>query len=117
MTEFDTSGSESVPLKLRNCFRLVEFEDTPSSQLTIEEFQTIDLEEEHDPPSFTEGKRKLAIAKKVKKIPYSVCLKNGGFIQISLVILDKNLEFVNFNNRIYPKYSDTLISYHTYHKV
>ena len=43
-------------------FRLVEFEETPSSQLTIEEFQTIDLEEEHDPPCFTEGKRK---AKKV----------------------------------------------------
>lgn len=42
--------------------RLVEFEETPSSQLTIEEFQTIDLEEEQDPPCFTEGKRR---AKKV----------------------------------------------------
>ena len=46
-------------------FRLNEFEETPSSQLTIEEFHTIDLEEEHDPPCFTEGKRKLAMAKKV----------------------------------------------------
>ena len=38
--------------------RLNEFGDTPSSQLTIEEFNNIDLEEESDPPSFTEGKRK-----------------------------------------------------------
>ena len=43
----------------------MEFEETPSSQLTIEEFQTIDLEQEADPPSFTEGKRR---AKKVDKI-------------------------------------------------
>lgn len=42
-------------------FRLTEFEDTPASQLTIDEFMTIDLEEECDPPSFTAGQRKLKI--------------------------------------------------------
>ncbi|XP_033734638.1 transcription factor IIIB 90 kDa subunit-like isoform X2 [Pecten maximus] len=43
--------------------RLAEFQDTPSSQLTIEEFQNIDLEAEHDPPSFTEGKKRAQQAK------------------------------------------------------
>lgn len=42
--------------------RLAEFQATPSGQLTIEEFHNIDLEEEHDPPSFTEGKRKAKLA-------------------------------------------------------
>ncbi|XP_006839543.1 PREDICTED: transcription factor IIIB 90 kDa subunit isoform X2 [Chrysochloris asiatica] len=39
--------------------RLTEFEDTPTSQLTIDEFMRIDLEEECDPPSYTAGQRKL----------------------------------------------------------
>lgn len=38
--------------------RLGDFKDTPSSRLTIDEFLKIDLEQEHDPPSFTESKRK-----------------------------------------------------------
>ncbi|XP_054469410.1 LOW QUALITY PROTEIN: transcription factor IIIB 90 kDa subunit-like [Anoplopoma fimbria] len=38
--------------------RLTEFEDTPTSQLTIEEFMKMDLAEECDPPCFTEGLRK-----------------------------------------------------------
>ncbi|XP_038074218.1 transcription factor IIIB 90 kDa subunit-like [Patiria miniata] len=42
--------------------RLTEFEETPSGQLTIDEFNKIDLEEEQDPPSFTKGRRKLKIA-------------------------------------------------------
>ncbi|XP_078313110.1 transcription factor IIIB 90 kDa subunit-like [Crassostrea virginica] len=46
--------------------RLAEFKNTPSSQLTIEEFQTIDLEEEQDPPSFTEGKAKALKAKQLQ---------------------------------------------------
>uniref|UniRef100_A0A3Q3GLU8 Transcription factor TFIIB cyclin-like domain-containing protein n=1 Tax=Kryptolebias marmoratus TaxID=37003 RepID=A0A3Q3GLU8_KRYMA len=33
--------------------RLNEFEDTPTSQLTIEEFMRIDLDQECDPPCFT----------------------------------------------------------------
>lgn len=60
-------------LKIRNfsihfCFwigfRLTEFEQTPSSQLTVDEFlyQKIDLTEEMDPPSFIEGKRKAKLA-------------------------------------------------------
>uniref|UniRef100_A0A2K5IPY2 Transcription factor TFIIB cyclin-like domain-containing protein n=1 Tax=Colobus angolensis palliatus TaxID=336983 RepID=A0A2K5IPY2_COLAP len=40
--------------------RLTEFEDTPTSQLTIDEFMKIDLEEECDPPSYTEGGQREA---------------------------------------------------------
>eukprot|EP01121_Diplochlamys_sp_Union-15-3_P000128 TRINITY_DN10112_c0_g1_i1.p1 TRINITY_DN10112_c0_g1~~TRINITY_DN10112_c0_g1_i1.p1 ORF type:complete len:421 (-),score=105.08 TRINITY_DN10112_c0_g1_i1:95-1357(-) len=36
--------------------RLNEFEDTPTSNLTHMEFETLDLEEEADPPSFTRAK-------------------------------------------------------------
>eukprot|EP00127_Corallochytrium_limacisporum_P003643 Clim_evm31s151 gene=Clim_evmTU31s151 len=39
--------------------RLEEFEDTPSANLTPIEFDTIDLEEEADPPSFTAARRQL----------------------------------------------------------
>ncbi|XP_051243666.1 transcription factor IIIB 90 kDa subunit [Dicentrarchus labrax] len=38
--------------------RLVEFEDTPTSQLTIEEFMKVDLDQECDPPCYTEGLRR-----------------------------------------------------------
>uniref|UniRef100_A0A3Q3IX88 Transcription factor TFIIB cyclin-like domain-containing protein n=1 Tax=Monopterus albus TaxID=43700 RepID=A0A3Q3IX88_MONAL len=38
--------------------RLTEFEDTPSSQLTIEEFMRVDLDQECDPPCFTAGLEK-----------------------------------------------------------
>lgn len=38
--------------------RLTEFEDTPTSQLTIEEFMKVDLDQECDPPCFTAGLRK-----------------------------------------------------------
>ncbi|WAR19687.1 TF3B-like protein [Mya arenaria] len=53
-------GAESMssPELSKKSSRLLEFEETPSSQLTIEEFQTIDLEEEQDPPCFTEGKKR-----------------------------------------------------------
>lgn len=37
--------------------RMIEFEDTPSSMLTVDEFHTIDLEEEHDPPAYTRSKK------------------------------------------------------------
>eukprot|EP01117_Protostelium_nocturnum_P011508 TRINITY_DN4173_c0_g1_i2.p1 TRINITY_DN4173_c0_g1~~TRINITY_DN4173_c0_g1_i2.p1 ORF type:complete len:529 (-),score=224.06 TRINITY_DN4173_c0_g1_i2:191-1777(-) len=39
--------------------RLVEFEETPTGGLTAEEFETIDLEEECDPPAYTNGILKL----------------------------------------------------------
>lgn len=38
--------------------RLIEFGDTPSSALTLEEFMTVDLEEEQDPPSFKAARKK-----------------------------------------------------------
>lgn len=38
--------------------RLTEFEETPTSQLTIDEFMRVDLEQECDPPSFTAGQQK-----------------------------------------------------------
>ncbi|CAG9862358.1 unnamed protein product [Phyllotreta striolata] len=38
--------------------RLIEFGDTPSSALTLEEFMTVDLEEEQDPPSFKVARKK-----------------------------------------------------------
>lgn len=39
-------------------FRLIEFGDTPSSALTLDEFMTVDLEEEQDPPSFKAARKK-----------------------------------------------------------
>lgn len=39
--------------------RLAEFSDTPSSRLTLDEFMTIDLEEEQDPPAFKNNRKKL----------------------------------------------------------
>ncbi|CAK8678318.1 unnamed protein product [Clavelina lepadiformis] len=41
--------------------RLTEFESTPSSKLTINEFMNIDLEAEHDPPAFINGRIKAKI--------------------------------------------------------
>ncbi|XP_071961774.1 transcription factor IIIB 90 kDa subunit-like [Antedon mediterranea] len=41
--------------------RLTEFEETPSGKLTIEEFNRIDLEEEQDPPSFRQARRKAKL--------------------------------------------------------
>ncbi|XP_056150439.1 BRF1 RNA polymerase III transcription initiation factor subunit b [Lampris incognitus] len=41
--------------------RLTEFEDTPTSQLTIDEFMRVDLEQECDPPSFTAGQHKVKL--------------------------------------------------------
>lgn len=37
--------------------RLMEFGDTPSSALTLDEFETVDLEEE-DPPAFKAARKK-----------------------------------------------------------
>ncbi|XP_075982648.1 brf RNA polymerase III subunit [Anticarsia gemmatalis] len=38
--------------------RLLEFGDTPSSALTVEEFMTVDLEEEQDPPAFRAARKR-----------------------------------------------------------
>jgi transcription factor IIIB subunit 2 len=39
---------------------LADFKDTPSSALSVEDFQTLMLEESADPPSFTHGKKRKA---------------------------------------------------------
>lgn len=38
--------------------RLVEFGETPSSSLTLDEFMNVDLEEEQDPPSYKAARAK-----------------------------------------------------------
>jgi transcription factor IIIB subunit 2 len=38
--------------------RLIEFGETPSSSLTLDEFMTVDLEEDQDPPSFKAARKK-----------------------------------------------------------
>jgi len=47
-------------LTLRN--RLSEFEQTPAGQLTPQEFETIDLEEEADPPSFSQARKRQKLS-------------------------------------------------------
>lgn len=56
-------SSFTLPNLFFSVYRLSEFKATPSSQLTIEEFQTVDLEEEQDPPAFTASKRRAQEAK------------------------------------------------------
>uniref|UniRef100_A0A673LQL8 Transcription factor IIIB 90 kDa subunit n=1 Tax=Sinocyclocheilus rhinocerous TaxID=307959 RepID=A0A673LQL8_9TELE len=51
--------------------RLNEFEDTPTSELTIEEFMRVDLEPECDPPSYTAGLRK----QKLKQVTHHLKLE------------------------------------------
>jgi len=61
--------------------RLYEFETTPSANLTPQEFETMDLEEECDPPAFTkskEGKVKKKKKSKDKKIKKKRKKKNRG---------------------------------------
>uniref|UniRef100_A0AAY4B7R2 Transcription factor IIIB 90 kDa subunit n=1 Tax=Denticeps clupeoides TaxID=299321 RepID=A0AAY4B7R2_9TELE len=60
--------------------RLNEFEDTPTSQLTIAEFMKVDLDEECDPPSFTAGRKKerlkaleQELAKKMDEVHGEIC--------------------------------------------
>ncbi|KAJ8356447.1 hypothetical protein SKAU_G00192410 [Synaphobranchus kaupii] len=45
-------------LQIGTALWLTEFEDTPTSQLTIDEFMKVDLEQECDPPAFTAGQKK-----------------------------------------------------------
>lgn len=51
--------------------RLVEFGDTPSSALTLDEFMTVDLEEEQDPPSFKAARKKDK--ERLQKVGVSHC--------------------------------------------
>ena len=41
--------------------RLGDFKDTASSRLTIEEFFEIELDQEHDPPSYLEAKKRARL--------------------------------------------------------
>ncbi|XP_055880469.1 transcription factor IIIB 90 kDa subunit-like isoform X2 [Biomphalaria glabrata] len=59
--------------------RLLEFESTPSAQLTIEEFDNVDLEEEQDPPCFTEGKKKAKLAQLKEEIPDTMIKEMNKF--------------------------------------
>ncbi|KAI4804137.1 hypothetical protein KUCAC02_025778 [Chaenocephalus aceratus] len=47
--------------------RLIEFEDTPTSQLTIEEFMKMDLEQECDPPMLHRG-LEIELRKKMDEV-------------------------------------------------
>eukprot|EP00039_Didymoeca_costata_P022701 m.5032 g.5032 ORF g.5032 m.5032 type:complete len:496 (+) comp3175_c0_seq1:157-1644(+) len=70
--------------------RLAEFEDTPSSNLTVVEFQQIDLEGEADPPAFSKARKRDREQKEVlvdgvaqkemERVAESVVFKNldGG---------------------------------------
>lgn len=51
-------GEQIFRILLSIVFRLIEFGDTPSSALTLDEFMTVDLEEEQDPPSFKAARKK-----------------------------------------------------------
>ncbi|OXU25977.1 hypothetical protein TSAR_004101 [Trichomalopsis sarcophagae] len=60
--EFNRSPSDIIKIvkvhesTLRK--RLIEFGETPSSALTLDEFMTVDLEEEQDPPAFKAARKK-----------------------------------------------------------
>uniref|UniRef100_A0A3Q1H902 Transcription factor TFIIB cyclin-like domain-containing protein n=1 Tax=Acanthochromis polyacanthus TaxID=80966 RepID=A0A3Q1H902_9TELE len=59
--------------------RLTEFEDTPTSQLTIDEFMRVDLEQECDPPSFTASQHKA----KMQQVDLSIsCYKDEIEIEL-----------------------------------
>lgn len=65
--------------------RMLEFEDTPSSNMTVDEFHTIDLDEEHDPPAFTRSK-KLAKIKQIEE------MANLQEIEKEIMQLQENIE-------------------------
>lgn len=57
---------------------MFEFGDTPSSALTLEEFMTVDLEEEQDPPAFRAArKRDKERLQKVNKLIF-VAVREGS---------------------------------------
>ncbi|EDV19499.1 uncharacterized protein TRIADDRAFT_62066 [Trichoplax adhaerens] len=68
--------------------RLGEFEETPSAKLTIDEFQKIDLEEEQDPPSFTQSRKR---AKQFQEDPV-ISTDLAGEVQAIQEELEKVLE-------------------------
>ena len=55
-------------MKLSTTYRLKEFSETPSSRLSIEEFENVDLGEEEDPPAF----KALKIKNKSREVDNSL---------------------------------------------
>nr|KAG5700900.1 hypothetical protein BaRGS_012307 [Batillaria attramentaria] len=83
--------------------RLMEFQDTPSSQLTIEEFHNIDLEEEQDPPCFTEGKKRSKLQQLEEQNPQVTSQLTSEVCAIQQEI-EKSLD-VNKPRGIYAAYA------------
>uniref|UniRef100_A0AAQ6A2I6 B-related factor 1 n=1 Tax=Amphiprion ocellaris TaxID=80972 RepID=A0AAQ6A2I6_AMPOC len=69
--------------------RLTEFEDTPTSQLTIDEFMRVDLEQECDPPSFTASQHKA----KMQQVDfYNVLSLIGSLYVLQYILNAKEVE-------------------------
>ena len=66
------------------CDRLEEFEKTPSGQLTIDEFLQIDLEEESDPPSFSEARKRMKSQVRCKQVEL---LDSSYALNVNVVLL------------------------------
>uniref|UniRef100_A0A3Q4GJJ9 Transcription factor IIIB 90 kDa subunit n=1 Tax=Neolamprologus brichardi TaxID=32507 RepID=A0A3Q4GJJ9_NEOBR len=60
--------------------RLTEFEDTPTSQLTIDEFMRVDLEQECDPPSFTAAQHKAKMQQLEQELAKKLDEVEGQFL-------------------------------------
>ncbi|XP_014282486.3 transcription factor IIIB 90 kDa subunit [Halyomorpha halys] len=69
--------------------RLVEFGETPSSSLTLQEFMTVDLEEEQDPPSYKAARAKDRERLKMLEDKESLRELNRMQLEIEKQIFDK----------------------------
>ncbi len=78
--------------------RMIEFEDTPSSNLTVDEFHTIDLEETHDPPAYTRSKKFAKIQQVRKLMSQSLCNTKTYIHCIIFVLFLKIEEMVNIQD-------------------
>ncbi|XP_022068099.1 BRF1 RNA polymerase III transcription initiation factor subunit b [Acanthochromis polyacanthus] len=98
--------------------RLTEFEDTPTSQLTIDEFMRVDLEQECDPPSFTASQHKAKmqqleqeLAKKLDEVEGEIsCYKDE--IEIELEKSRPKLRgiYAAYSKEINPEHEEVLSS-------
>ena len=67
--------------------RLGDFKDTPSSRLTIDEFLKVDLEQEHDPPSYIEAKRRAKVSKWWSTERWERRASLGDFVDLNKKVL------------------------------
>lgn len=84
--------------------RLVEFGDTPSSMLTLDEFMAVDLEAEQDPPAFK------AARKKDKERLQKIAENETEFTDLQIEIdyyLEKELEKKNKRRKTTINLEDT----------